>query len=634
MTDLRKQDFYEHVNGEWLKTAVIPADKPATGGFQDLVEGIDQLLIKELNQMATGEKEIPAGRMKDAVAFYQMAKDYETRNQLAHQPIQDLLTRIVELDSFADLNAQLVDWIKEGLPLPFSFFVMADMKNAQQNTLYLDPTSLILPDKTYYEDGHEKAEELLQVFFDMSVQILQQFGHTKPEAETIAEQALAFDRALAPHVKSAEESADYTKIYNPRSLEEVANYSDEIDFKAAIAGLVNLSVEEVIVSEPDYFEALATFVNNDYLPLLKSWMYIQTVLTYTNYLSEELRQSGGTYRRYLSGIDEAMPAEKAAFYLTLGEFGQVIGLYYGQTYFGEEAKKDVQHMVKNIVDVYKERLETKEWLSPATREKAVLKLNKIGVHVGYPDKILAVYDLFITKTTEAGGSLVENVRHFSRLAREARFAKFKQPVDRDEWSMAACTVNAYYSGMMNVIVFPAAILQAPFYSVEQHPSANYGGIGAVIAHEISHAFDNNGAKFDEFGNLNNWWTEEDLAHFDRLAEDMIAEFDGLEIAGGKVNGKLTVSENIADAGGLSCALEAAKKEADVSLDDFFTNWAKIWRTKAKEQYQQLLLAVDVHGPAKLRANIQLQNLADFHATYDIQPSDEMYRAPEDRVEIW
>jgi putative endopeptidase len=634
MTDLKKQDFYEYVNGDWIKTAVIPADKPATGGFQDLVEGIDQRLINELNQMSQNELAIPENRMQDAVKFYQLARDYDTRNQLADEPIADLLKRIAALSSFEELNHQLSNWIKEGLPLPFYFFVMPDMKNATEHALYLNPTSLILPDKTYYEDGHPKAEKLLQVFFEMSVKLLQKFGRTLPEAETIAEQALAFDKAIAPHVLSAEESADYTKAYNPKKLTEVATYSEQLDFVKVIGELVAVPLEQVIVTEPAYFEALDEIMNEENLPLLKSWMYIQTILAYTSYLSEDLRQLGGTYRRFLSGIDAAMSQEKAAYHLTLGEFGQVIGLYYGQKYFGDQAKQDVQHMVHTMIDVYKERLSTKEWLSPATREKAIVKLNNIGVHVGYPDRIPAVYDLFITQTAEEGGTLVSNVRYFSRLAREARFAKIKQAVDRNEWSMAACTVNAYYSGMMNVIVFPAAILQQPFYSVEQSASANYGGIGAVIAHEISHAFDNNGAKFDELGNLNNWWSEEDLAHFNQLAEAMIAEFDGLEIAGGKVNGKLTVSENIADAGGLSCALEAAKKEADVSLDDFFTNWAKIWRTKAKEQYQQLLLSVDVHGPAKLRANIQLQNLADFHEFYGIETEDAMYRAPENRVEIW
>ncbi|MFR4955869.1 MAG: M13-type metalloendopeptidase, partial [Enterococcus gallinarum] len=278
-----------------------------------------------------------------------------------------------------------------------------------------------------------------------------------------------------------------------------------------------------------------------------------------------------------------------------------------------------------------DRLTSNTWLSEHTKQKAIVKLNKLGIHVGYPDKIPAIYDRL---HTDPDASLLQNALRFGRIFREDLFSKWQKPVDREEWEMSAATVNAYYHPFKNVIVFPAAILQAPFYSLSQSASANYGGIGAVIAHEISHAFDNNGAKFDEFGNLNNWWTAEDLAHFETLAQEMINEFDGLPFAGGTVNGTLTVSENIADAGGLSCALEAAEKETDVSLEDFFINWAKIWRTKAKEQYQQLLLAIDVHGPAKLRANIQVQNIDSFFTTFGIEPGDGMYRAPEDRVQIW
>lgn len=300
-------------------------------------------------------------------------------------------------------------------------------------------------------------------------------------------------------------------------------------------------------------------------------------------------------------------------------------------YFGKKAKNDVEHMVHAMIQVYKNRLKQNNWLSEATKEKAILKLDKIGINVGYPDKIPAVYEKLKTKEED---SLVANVRRFLQLIRQDNFKKFKQPVDRNEWEMAASTVNAYYNGALNIIVFPAAILQAPFYSLKQSASANYGGIGAVIAHEISHAFDNNGAKFDEYGNLNNWWTKEDLAYFEKLAQGMIEEFDGLETTGGTVNGKLTVSENIADAGGLSCALEAAKNEEQTDLTAFFNNWAKIWRTKARLQYQQLLLAIDVHAPAKLRANIQLQNLDDFFTVFDIHSTDKMYRKPENRVKIW
>ena len=214
------------------------------------------------------------------------------------------------------------------------------------------------------------------------------------------------------------------------------------------------------------------------------------------------------------------------------------------------------------------------------------------------------------------------------------FSRWNKPVDRMRWEMSAATVNAYYHPFKNIIVFPAAILQAPFYSLKQSSSENYGGIGAVIAHEISHAFDNNGALFDELGNLNNWWSEEDSAHFKQLAQKMIKEFDGIEFAGQKVNGKLTVSENIADAGGLSCALEAAKQEDDFDAKKFFINWATIWRMKATKQYEQLLLSIDVHAPQKLRANVQAENLDDFYSAFNIQSNDPMFKAPEDRVNIW
>ncbi|WP_094243227.1 M13 family metallopeptidase [Tetragenococcus halophilus] len=628
MTNI-KDDFYEAVNQDWLETAEIPSDKPATGGFQDIAENIEQLLIKQLNEMSTDESKIPEGKMKEAVAFYRLANDYDKRNSLKSEPIQDLLDRIHAIDSYQDLNQQLASWIKDGLPLPFEFFVDADMKDTQKHALYLGPTALILPDKTYYDS--EQGEKLLQVFFDMVVELLNLTGCSQSESETIAEQALAFDRSLVPYVRTAEENADYTKIYNPRDRETVTTYSDQIDFTQAFDQLFDDTVDQIIITEPEYFENFNTFITDGHLPLLKSWMFALTVVGYARYLSEDFRQAASQYRRALSGIENIPSQEKAAFHLTLNQFDQIIGLYYGKNYFGEKAKQDVEHMVHSMIAIYKDRLKQNDWLGEATKEKAILKLDNIGINVGYPDKIPAVYNQLVTNKED---SLVANVRNFSKLARLANFKKFKKPVDRNEWEMAASTVNAYYNGSLNIIVFPVAILQAPFYSLEQSASANYGGIGAVIAHEISHAFDNNGAKFDEYGNMNNWWTKEDLASFEKLAQEMIKEFDGLQFAEGTVNGKLTVSENIADAGGLSCALEAAKKEDQNNLEAFFYNWAKIWRTKAKQQYQQLLLAIDVHAPAKLRANIQLQNLDDFFTVFDIQSTDGMYRKTENRVKIW
>ncbi|WP_291292188.1 M13-type metalloendopeptidase [Enterococcus sp.] len=630
MTTLLKDDFYDYVNGDWLESAVIPADKPATGGFQDLVDGIEQLMMAEFKNMAADPLATPKGKMKDAVAFYRLASDFTTRDESAGQEVLPILAKIEALASYDELNAQLPAFILDGIQLPFAFDIDSDMKNAKMNTLLAYPPATILPDKTYYTD-HPQAEELLQVFFDNAVALLRKLGKSQSEAESLVEQTLAFDKLIAPHVRSAEENADYSKNYNPQSLETFAQHSAQLDFKKTLTALLKAEPEELIVTEPEYFAAFDIIVSPTHFDLLKSWMIVNQSLRYTGYLSEELRQLGGAYNRHLSGVDEAMPKEKAAYYLTIGQFSQVVGAYYGRKYFGEKAKNDVKHMVETMIGVYQDRLTNNTWLSEQTKQKAIVKLNKLGIHVGYPDKIPAIYDQL---QTDPDASLLQNALRFGRIFREDLFSKWQTPVDRDEWEMSAATVNAYYHPFKNVIVFPAAILQAPFYSLSQSASANYGGIGAVIAHEISHAFDNNGAKFDEFGNLNNWWTAEDLAHFETLAQEMINEFDGLSFAGGTVNGTLTVSENIADAGGLSCALEAAEKEADVSLEDFFINWAKIWRTKAKEQYQQLLLAVDVHGPAKLRANIQLQNIDSFFTTFDIKPGDGMYRAPEDRVRIW
>lgn len=629
-----KQDLYEAVNGEWLKTAEIPADKPATGGFQDLVDEIDDLLIADTTQMAEAPDTIPNELMKEYIAYYRLASDFEKRDGDGMAPLLPILQRIEQLDAFDDLNAQLKDWVLSGLPLPFGLDIDADMKDTTTNALFAGSAGLILPDKTYYAEDHPQAEQLLAIFKDMTLQLFALAGYDKAEAERITDEALAFDRLMAPHVKSAEENADYSKMYNPQTAEEFVKHSQSIKLDQLLKELIGQLPEKVIVTEPLYFEQLDSFVKPENFSLMKSWMLVLSLNSLTGYLSEEARQIGGIYNRALSGASEARPQKKAAFYLASGRFDQVVGDYYGKKYFGEQAKNDVRQMVETMIQVYQDRLANNTWLSEATREKAILKLSTLGIHVGYPDEIPALYKQFKVTPAEQGGTLLTNALRFSRLSREDQFSKWNKPVDREEWEMSADTVNAYYHPFRNIIVFPAAILQAPFYSLEQSKSANYGGIGAVIAHEISHAFDNNGSLFDELGNLNNWWTEEDRQHFQTLADAMIEEFDGLEIAGGTVNGKLTVSENIADAGGLSCALEAAKREAEVDLEAFFINWATIWRMKARPEYAQLLLAVDVHAPNKLRANVQVKNIEDFYQTFEVTKEDEMYLAPEKRVSIW
>ena len=312
-------------------------------------------------------------------------------------------------------------------------------------------------------------------------------------------------------------------------------------------------------------------------------------------------------------------------------FSQVIGDYYGKKYFGDKARQDVREMVEAMIQVYQNRLKANTWLTPETIDLAIKKLDALDIFVGYPDTYPAI---FTQLKVDEDASFYANTATFTRQFNERDFARWNKDVDRSEWGMSAATVNAYFHPNHNLICFPAAILQAPFYSVNQSRSENYGGIGAVIAHEVSHAFDNNGAKFDAQGNMNNWWTEADLEAFDQRAQAMIKQWDGIEFAGGKVNGKLTVSENIADGGGLTAALEATKQEDDANLAEFFINWARIWSLKARPEYQQLLLSIDVHSPAELRANIQVRNMDEFYETFDVKEGDKMYFAPEDRVVIW
>ena len=629
--ELIKDDLYEAVNGEWLKTAKIPDDKPATGGFNDLVDEIDKQLMDDFDAYAAGKEKSDDSRFNEMIKLYRLAKKFDWRKKVGPQPLKRMLASVENLNSYEDYQSQWKNWILAGMPSPISFDIDADMKNATVYALFASSPSLILPDKSYYE-AEKKAQhdQLLQLWSSMVEALMDKLGYSKEEAKKIIDDAIKFDALLAPNVKSAEEAADYSKMYNPQTVAELASAIDQLDIAAIIKQLVREEPEKIIVTEPEYFKALNKILQDNF-ELFKNWALIRVIRENASYLDDEMREINGRYGRALSGSKKPVSQRKFAFYLARDMFSQVAGDYYGKKYFGPQAKADVHHMVEQMIKVYKGRLTNNQWLSKDTRDKAILKLDKLGIQVGYPDKIPALYDQFKVDEEE---SLIANLNQLTVTANKELFSRWNKPVDRMRWEMSAATVNAYYHPFKNIIVFPAAILQAPFYSLKQSSSQNYGGIGAVIAHEISHAFDNNGSLFDEFGNLNNWWTDEDSAHFKQLAQKMIDEFDGIPFAGQKVNGKLTVSENIADAGGLSCALEAAKTEADFNAQEFFINWATIWRMKATEQYMQLLLSIDVHAPQKLRANIQAENLDDFYTAFDIKPGDEMYRAPEDRVHIW
>lgn len=628
-----KDDFYEAVNAEWLAQAEIPSDAAEVSVFSEMGDQVQDVLKADFAAMLNGEKDVPED-LVDFIELYRLAADYETRNALGAEPIKPYLERIEALDGMDALRESLPEMILDGLPMPFTLGVMADLADASVNALYMGPCSLFLSVKDYYLDDATRTA-LQSVYGQMSQNLLVMAGKTEEEAGEIVSQALAFDESLAAYNRTAQESSDTTASYNPRPLAELDEQVENFDLTALLGTLMEDVPETVIVTDPAYFEALDELVNDETFPQMKSWMLVAMVNAVAPYLSDDFRVQAAAFSLALSGAAEPTGAEEAAYNVAMGVFSEVVGIYYGKTYFGEEARQDVQAMVEQIVDVYRQRLTENEWLSDETREMAIRKLDHMSVHVGYPDEARPMYALLKTVPASEGGTLVDNMMAYTRASAEYVLGLCGQPVDRSEWPLSANTVNAMYTLTNNSINFPAAILQEPFYSLDASASANYGALGAVIAHEISHAFDPNGSKFDENGSLANWWTEEDLAKFEELSQAMIEEFDGLPFAGGTVNGTLTVTENVADAGGLSCALEALKQtEDEPDLEAFFTSWARAWRNKATEAYMNMKLTIDVHAPSKLRANIQVQNLDDFFTTFGIDEGDGMYRAPEDRVSIW
>ena len=631
--EIRAQDdLYLHVNQEWLDKAVIPDDKPRIGGFSDLDEGVEKLLIGDFNKMASGELACPNSNVQKAVNLYKLIKNIDKRNAEGLTPVVARLGKINALQSISDLNAALSDFVVNGINLPFNMGVEVDMKDSLHHCLMLVGPSAILPDVTYYKPEMEQQKTaLLGVWQGMVAQLL---AHTdlSPELQaTYIQDTLDFDAIIATLVKSSEEWSDYPAMYNPMTVDEVANLLAPIDFTSLLKKLFGKLPDKVIVAEPRFLNGFSTLFNEANFDKYKHWAYVTELVGSTSLLSEELRALGATYSNMLSGVTALPTIEKQAYRIASSAYSEPVGIYYGEKYFGEKAKADVVAIVKEIIATYKGRVAKNDFLTDSTKQKAIKKLDTIVIKMGYPDKCSDLYDKLVFGEDDSLFVAMETIR---RIRMQDNLERLDKDVDRTEWPMPGHMVNACYNPTSNDITFPAAILQAPFYSINQSRSENLGGIGAVIGHEISHAFDNNGAKCDENGNLNNWWTDEDFKRFEERTHAMIEEFDGIELPQGKVNGAFIVSENIADNGGMAVTLEMMSHLDGADYQAYFCNWARVWCMKARPEYLQLLLSVDVHGPAVLRANMQPRNFPEWYEAFGVTEKDGMYLAPDKRVVIW
>lgn len=628
----RPQDnLYLAVNSEWLEKTKIPSDRSRITSFDGIDLAIEKNLMKDFADFADGKKDLPAvPNFEKAVEFYKLARDFDKRNREGAEPIKEDLATINNLRDFDDFVLKAAD-LEKIADLPFSYYVDADMKNTNVNVLHFGGPSTFLPDTTTYKT--EAASKLLDVLKKQSVKLLTMAGFDEADAEEKVDLAIKYDGKIAKIVKSSEEWADYPAMYNPMKMADFeAKFTDfKIDY--FLKNIFGKVPDRIINTEPRFLDHVNELINKDNFEEIKAWMLVGFINGNASYLSQEFREAAFPFSQALSGQPELSNGEKQAYHLANGAFSEVVGVYYGQKYFGEEAKKDVLDMIHRMLDVYEKRINENNWLSDATKKKAIVKLRALILKVGYPDKIEEIYNRLQVTPASQGGSLYSNERAAAIEREKYMIEKLQKPVDRTVWLMPGNLVNACYDPQRNDLTFPAAILQAPFYDLKQTRAQNFGGIGTVIAHEVSHAFDNNGAQFDELGNMVNWWTDADYAEFKKRTQAEIDLFNGIQYGPVKLNGKQIVSENIADQGGLTAAVEAAKDEGD-DVKELFENFARIWANKQLEASIKTQVSVDVHAPGPERANVQSQCQDEFYKAFDVKEGDGMWLAPEKRVHIW
>ena len=625
-----QDDLYLNVNQEKIDQLVIPDDLPTAGGFSELSQNVEKTLMDDFKALEK-EGNIEDDNLRKAVDLYSIAKNVKKRNSQGIKPILKDLNAIKSVCNIDSFNRKLKNFVLNGYPLPFKFNVEPDLKDSNKNCVMFAGPRTILPDTTMYNPVNPNKQRMLDIWSGIAMQVLNFTDLSEEDKSLYLKDALEFDAIIATLVKSSEEWSDYVKSYNPYKVNKVNRLLKPVKFKRVLKQLFGYIPEIIIVGEPRFLNGFASLFNEENFSKYIHWAYINFILASGSCLSEQLRELSTAFRRTLTGVAKPTEPVKFAYQLASMTLSQPVGLYYGLKYFGEEAKKDIVDMVKQIIEAYKERIAKSEVLCDQTKEKAISKLNTMKIKMGYPDKVDPIFDQFVVNKKDSLYKVMSNIRRVRFLD---EISQLNKPVDKSKWQMPGHMVNACYDPTCNDITFPAAILQAPFYSIKQSRSENLGGIGSVIGHEISHAFDNNGAQIDENGNINNWWSKEDFKKFAKKTKEMIKQFEGIELPWGKVNSKLIVSENIADNGGMAVTLHIMKKMKDANYEQYFINWAKIWCQKAKPEYKALLLTVDVHGPTILRANMPPRNFDEWYKTFGVTKNDKMYIAPNKRVVIW
>lgn len=641
-TSVRPQDdFFSYVNGGWMKTAEIPSDKSSWGSFNALREDVDNASLDILNKILS-EKFAAGSEGEKIQNLYASYVDIQKRNADGIKPIQNDLAKIDAIKTIADLQKYLNEATKLGDNSFYGWRVGADLKNSKMNAVYLGGPDLGLG-RDYYQKTNEANTKTLAEYTNYVSKLFNVLGYKN--ADQAAQNVVNFEKKMANTMLTLEQNRDANLRYNPKTMTELKTLVKSVDLPKYLND-VGVNTDKVIVGEVKYYQNLDQFLNSKNLPLVKDYLKYHLVSGSASSLSEDLDQIRfDFYSKYLQGQKEQRALNKRGLATINGVLGEAFGKVYVDKYFTPESKKQMETYIDYLLKSFKTHINEIDWMSPETKVKAQEKLSKFSVKIAYPDK-WKDYSKLVVESPKNGASLYSNLQNVSAWTYQKNLEKVGKPVDKTEWGMSPQTVNAYYSGSNNEIVFPAAILQPPFFNPKADPAVNFGGIGAVIGHEISHGFDDSGSRFDGDGNLNNWWTDSDRKNFDAKVAQLAAQYDQYEpVKGSFVNGKFTSGENIGDLGGVAVAYDALQmylkdhgnpgKISGFTQDQrFFMSWATVWRTKSTEQYMVNQVKTDPHSPGYFRAFGPLVNQDSFQKAFDIKPGDKLYKAPAERIKIW
>jgi len=641
-----KDDFFRYVNGKWLDQNEIPEDQTSWGSFGVLRKQTDADVLNILKKAMNDPKLDKNSDQAKAVYMFQSIMDTVARNEAGIKPVLSVLEKIEAINSIEDLQKYLTEMQIQGSSDFFGFGVGADPKDSNRNVAYLGASRLGLPDKDYYLKEDNDSKEKREKYVAHITRMLQFLGDTEQEAASQATTILAFETKLATPKMDRVDRRDARKLYNPRTIKELQAMVPQINWGTYLEEIGAKQLDTIIVSEVKYTESLKNLFAENKVSDWKTFLRWSAFNSAAGTLSMEIEKADWDfYSKTMSGAEKQRPLDERALSTVNGVLGEALGKLYVDEKFPPEAKKTAEAMIAKVVEAYDTRIKALPWMTESTKEKALEKLHKINIKIGYPNQWKDYSDLEV-KSIENGGSYFNNLMAASAWNFNRDIEKLGKPVDKNEWFMAPQVVNAYYSPSFNEIVFPAAILQPPFYDYKADAAVNFGGIGAVIGHEISHGFDDSGSRFDSDGNLNNWWTDEDLKDFESLGEKFADQYSAIEVMDGQnINGKLSLGENIGDLGGTNAALDGLRlylaENGDPGLIDgftqeqrFFLSWATIWRIKYRDEAMMRQLKLGPHSPGNYRAWVPIRNLDAFHEAFATKEGDAMYLAPENRVKIW